>query len=91
MNAQGCGLALIVTLLSPSKPCSLYADGTAEPWWRLPNAWELRRTLDGTYGSRIVQGLKLSTAAVIGTCIILLIAVLVRWCLPKAKKYPSYW
>ena len=80
-----------MSLLSPVKPCAVFSDGTTEPWWRIPNAWELRRTLTGSLGARIVQGLQLSTGAVIGTCLILLTAILVRWSLPKAKRYPSYW
>ncbi|KAK9861591.1 hypothetical protein WJX84_006733 [Apatococcus fuscideae] len=94
VHPPGCGITLIVSLLSPSKPCSIYKDGTAEPWWRTVNAWELRRTLEGSLGARIVQGFQLSTGAVIGTCVILLSAIIVRWCLPRGKKYPpypSYW
>ncbi len=49
------------------------------------------RTLDASLGARMVEGLQLSAGAFIGTCIILLFAIAIRWCQPGGKRYPAYW
>lgn len=91
MWTAGAGLALSIAMLSPVKTQQLLPDGSRTPWQRIPNAWDLHRTLDTSFGARIIEGLQLTAGAFIGTCIILLLAVAVRWCFPRARRYPSYW
>ena len=87
----GAGLALIVTLLSPVKVQTVLKDGMPVPEPQVPNTWQLHRTLDVSLGARMVEGLQLTTGAFIGTLIILIFAIGIRWLQPGGKRYPSYW
>ncbi|KAK9816386.1 hypothetical protein WJX74_002587 [Apatococcus lobatus] len=78
LHPPGAGLALSIAMLSPVKTQQLLPDGSHTPWQRIPNVWDLHRTLDAGFGARIVEGLQLTAGAFIGTCIILLLAVAVR-------------
>ncbi|KAK9861588.1 hypothetical protein WJX84_000125 [Apatococcus fuscideae] len=91
LHPPGAGLALSVAMLSPVQTRGVLPDGSFAPWQRVPNAWDLHRTLDAGLGARMVEGLQLTTGAFIGTCVILLVAVSVRWCQPGGRRYPSYW